>query len=179
MKANLTKIATISTLSCLALIPNLLIPQSSLALNDGEKGTKGSYLGAGISAGVTNGGQDGDAATLGGNIQARLAIPNAPISVRGAVLFSGENSAIIPMISYDLPITNSANAYFGVGYSFTVEDGKPTPLGNSDSVVLSLGGEVEVANRVMIYGDTKFGIKAYENSPASALSLQTGVAYRF
>ena len=176
---NLKSISTLTIASVLAISPSLLNPRSAVSQPTDTLGTRGHYIGAGVSAGVTNGGQDGDAATFGGNIQGRYAVPNAPVSLRGSLLFSKETTAIIPTISYDLPITKSANAYFGVGYSFVEKDGKPTPLGNKDAVVLTLGGEMEVARNIMVYGDTKFGIRAYENSPASALSLQTGVAYKF
>lgn len=139
----------------------------------------GSYVGAGVSAGVTNGGQANDAATLGGNIQGRIGIPNAPISVRGAVLFGGENAAIMPMVTYDQRISNNANIYAGAGYSFVDKDNQPSPLGNRDSVVLTLGAEAEVIKQVVVYGDAKWGINAYENSPADAVSFQAGVGYRF
>ncbi|MDY6781151.1 MAG: hypothetical protein SW833_01120 [Cyanobacteriota bacterium] len=144
-----------------------------------KPGTDASYVGAGVAAGVTNGGQTGDAATFGGNIQGRVAIPNAPVSVRGAVLFSDETSAIMPIISYDQAITNNANVYVGAGYSFVEANGKPTPLGNDDAPVIVAGGEAEVFNGVVVYGDAKWGINAYENSPADAVSIQGGVGYRF
>jgi len=39
----------------------------------------------------------------------RVAIPNTPISARGAILFNNETSAIMPMVSYDVPETNNAS----------------------------------------------------------------------
>lgn len=144
-----------------------------------KPGTDASYVGAGIAAGVTNGGQTGDAATFGGNIQGRVAIPNAPVSVRGAVLFSDETSAIMPIVSYDQAVSNNANVYVGAGYSFVEANGSPTPLGNDDAPVVVVGGEAEVLNGLIVYGDAKWGIDAYQNSPADAVSLQAGVGYRF
>jgi hypothetical protein len=175
MKLSLKTIA-LSTFSALALLPTLLWANSVSAQ---PVGMEGSYIGAGVAAGVTNGGQDGDAATLGGNIQGRLDIPKAPVSVRGAVLFSGETAAIMPIVSYDLPVTNNANIYVGAGYSFVEDNGKPTPLGNQDSVVLTAGAEAAVTKDIVVYGDAKWGIDAYQNSPASAVSLQAGVGFRF
>ncbi len=140
---------------------------------------KDSYIGAGVAAGVTNGGQEGDAANTGGSIQGRYAIPNAPVSVRGAVFFSNETAAIMPMVSYDLAVTNNANVYAGVGYAFHESDGAPTPLGNKDSVVLTTGVEAKVTRDIVIFSDAKVGINAYENSPASAVSVQVGGGYRF
>jgi hypothetical protein len=139
----------------------------------------GTYVGAGVAAGVTNGGQANDAATFGGNIQGRIGIPNAPVSVRGAVLFGGDNAAIMPMVTYDQRISNNANIYAGVGYSFVDKDNQPSPLGNRNSVVLTLGAEAEMIKQVVVYGDAKWGINAYENSSADALSFQAGLGYRF
>jgi hypothetical protein len=143
-----------------------------------KPGMNASYVGAGVAAGITNGGQNGDAANLGGNIQGRYAIPNAPVSVRGAVLYSGETSAIMPMVSYDVPITNNANVYVGGGYSFVEANGKPTPVGNEDAPIVVVGGEAQFGDFV-VYGDGKWGINAYRDSPADSLSMQAGVGYRF
>jgi hypothetical protein len=168
--------AGIVTLSALAIAPAVLFAGDASAkpitFSD-------SYIGAGVSAGVTNGGQNGDAATLGGNIQGRFAVPNAPVSVRGAVLFSSESAAIMPLLTYDLPIASNANIYAGAGYSFADKDGKPTPLGNKNAPVLTAGAEAGIGKNFVVYGDAKWGINAYENSPADALSFQAGVGYRF
>ncbi|HEY9907232.1 MAG TPA: outer membrane beta-barrel protein [Thermosynechococcaceae cyanobacterium] len=138
-----------------------------------------SYIGAGVSAGVTNGGQGNDSALLGGNIQGRLGLPSAPVSLRGTVLYGGDTSAIIPTVSYDQRISDNANVYVGAGYSFVEEEGVRTPLGNKDSVVLTAGAEAGVGKNVVVYGDAKWGIDAYKNSPADAVSFQAGVGYRF
>lgn len=180
MKRFLTKLATFSTLSVLAIAPNFMsVGQASAQPTNRPTGTKASYIGAGVSAGVTNGGQTGDAATFGGNIQGRYAIPNTPLSARGAILFSDETSAIMPMLSYDVPVTNRANVYLGAGYSFVEANGKPTPLGNKDAVVLTTGVEAEATKNIMLYSDVKLGIDAYENTSVPAASFQLGAAYRF
>ncbi|MGK7928481.1 MAG: hypothetical protein AB4290_25125 [Spirulina sp.] len=152
---------------------------TAFAGEETQRGTDATYIGAGIAAGVTNGGQTGDAATFGGNLQGRFAIPETPVSVRGAILFSNETSALMPMVSYDIPITQNANVYVGGGYSFVEADGQPTPLGNRDAVVLTVGGEAQFGESIVVYGDTKWGIDAYQNSPADALSFQGGVGYKF
>jgi hypothetical protein len=142
-------------------------------------GTDATYVGAGIAAGVTNGGQDGDAANLGGNIQGRYQIPDSPISVRGAILFGDETTAIIPMVSYDIPVAANTNIYVGAGYSFIETEGQPSPLGNDNAVTIAVGAETQIGEHIIVYGDGKWGIDAYQNSPADALSLQGGVGYRF
>lgn len=143
------------------------------------QGFNGSYIGAGVSAGVTNGGKQNDAATLGGNIQGRAAIPNAPVSLRGAVLFGGDATAFMPMLTYDAPIAKNTNVYLGGGYSFVTDEGKATQLGNKNTPVFTLGAESQIARNTVLYGDAKWGVDAYKNSDASALSLQTGVGFSF
>jgi hypothetical protein len=168
--------STITTLVTLAIAPAILSASHASAkpitFSD-------SYIGVGPSAGLTNGGQDGDAATFGGNFQGRFAVPNVPVSVRGAVLFGGENTAIMPMLSYDLPVSSTTNIYAGAGYSFVNQEGEPSPLGNKNAPVVTLGAETGVGQSIVIYGDAKLGVDAYKDSSADAFSLQAGVGYRF
>ncbi|MEA5467341.1 hypothetical protein [Spirulina sp. 06S082] len=168
-----------SAIAIAAISTALFSANAAFAEQDNKPGTDATYIGAGVSAGVTNGGQTGDAATFGGNIQGRFAVPEAPVSVRGAILFSDETSALMPIVSYDIPITNNANVYVGGGYSFVEADGQPTPLGNRNSVVLTAGAEAQFGDSIIVYGDTKWGIDAYQNSSADALSFQGGVGYKF
>ncbi|MEX0267839.1 hypothetical protein AB3R30_01730 [Leptolyngbyaceae cyanobacterium UHCC 1019] len=151
-----------------------------VVVNTPTRGFGGAYVGGGVSAGVTNGGQQGDAATLGGNIQGRIApFENVPVSARAAILFGRETTAIMPLVTYDIPVAANTNVYVGGGYSFVEKNGKPTPLGNKNAPVVTVGAETSVTRDIVVYGDAKLGIKAYENSPASALSFQAGVGYRF
>lgn len=183
MKRFLQGALTISALSALVFAPVFLSAGQANAapLATQPTGTNASYLGVGLSVGVTNGGNPGDDddAQFGGNAQGRFAIPNTPLSARGAVLFTDKSAALMPMISYDVPVTNNANVYLGAGYSFVTNDGKPTPLGNQDAVVLATGVEAQVSRNIVVYGDAKLGIDAYKDSSGEAVSLQTGVAYRF
>lgn len=148
------------------------------------QGFGGAYIGAGPSAKITNGGQANTSALFGGNIQGRVQIPNTPISARGSVMFGPNNAAIVPMVTYDLPVARNTNVYTGVGYSF-VEDKqsfgvkKNTPMGNKNAPVLVVGAEHSITRDFVVYGDVKLGIKAYENSPASAVNLSAGAGYRF
>jgi len=143
------------------------------------RGMNGNYIGAGISAGVTNGGRQNDAALFGGNVQGRYAIKNAPVSLRGAVLFGGDSVAIVPTLTYDARIAKNTNLYFGGGYSFLTDEGQASQLGNKNAPVLTLGAESQVAKNTVVYSDAKFGIDAYKGSDSDALSLQAGVGYSF
>jgi len=178
MKFTLKSVVTFCALTATAIAPALLFAGNASA---NPTGTNANYVGGGVAAGVTNGGsvQGGDAATLGGNIQGRITTPKAPVSVRGAVLFSDETSAIMPIVTYDVPVTNNANVYVGGGYSFVESQGKPTPLGNRNAPVVTVGAEAAVGDNMVVYGDTKLGINAYQDSSASAVSFQAGAGFKF
>jgi hypothetical protein len=176
MKLSLKSIATLSTLSALVLAPVVLGAGSASAQ---PVRFDGSYVGAGVSAGVTNGGRDNDAAVFGGNVQGRFAVPNAPVSVRGTVLFTGNNSAVIPSLTYDLPVNQKTNLYAGAGYSFVQHDDRSSQIGNKDAAVITAGVESQVAKGVVVYSDAKYGINAYQGSGAGALSVQAGVGIQF
>ncbi|NEQ70798.1 MAG: porin family protein [Symploca sp. SIO2D2] len=185
MKYSRKSIYAISALAATMIIPvvvsagNASAETRVIAEQSHTRGTDANYIGGGVAAGITNGGQDGDAANLGINIQGRLTTPQAPVSLRGAVLAGEETTAIMPILSYDVGVTKNTNVYVGGGYSFVEEDGKPSPLGNRDAVVLTAGAETEFAHNIVGYTDVKVGINAYENSPAEAVSLQAGVGYSF
>jgi hypothetical protein len=148
------------------------------------QGFGGAYIGAGPSFSVTNGGQANTSALFGGNIQGRVQIPNTPVSARAGVLFGPNNSAIVPMVTYDIPVARNTNVYAGAGYSF-VENKQSfgvkqnTPMGNKNAPVVVVGAEHSITRDFVVYGDMKLGIKAYENSPASAVNLTAGAGYRF
>lgn len=176
MKFSLKTVAMASVASVLAVAPLFL---SANAASAQPTGMTGSYLGGGLSIGVTDGGNDDDEdADLGGNVQGRYDFTQAPVSLRGAWLFGGDSSAIVPSISYDLPVSNNANIYAGVGYSFVTDDGV-SQLGDQDTVVLTTGVEGAVARNVVLYGDVKLGLDAYQDSSDAAVSLQVGAGYRF
>jgi hypothetical protein len=139
----------------------------------------GSYVGAGLAGGLVSSGLPGGERTFGGHIQGRFAVPNAPVSVRGTVMFANNNSAIIPTLTYDQAIAKNTNLNVGAGYSFVQKAGQATPLGNRDAFVLTAGVESEVTKGVVLYTDAKVGLRAYQNKPTSAVSVQGGVGLKF
>lgn len=178
MKLKLKSLLTLCALSATAIAPFLLSVGSVSAQ---PKGTDASYIGAGISAGVTNGGSTigGDAAEINGNIQGRVAVPKVPVSARGAVIFSNDTSAIIPQVTYDIGVAKNTNVYVGGGYSFVESNGKPTAIGNKNAPVVTIGAESKVTDNIVIYGDAKAGINAYKDSSASSVSFQAGAGFQF
>jgi len=177
MKGLFQSFVAISALSSLVIAP--LVMNAGQAAAQEKKGTDASYVGAGIAAGVTNGGLNNDAANLGGNITGRVKLGNLPVSARGNVLWNDQTTSIIPEVSVDVPIFNKTNAYVTGGYSFVEKDGSPSPLGNRDSVVVGAGVESEVVDNFLIYTNAKVGLRAYQDSPASAVSINGGIGYRF
>ena len=183
MKLTLKTVISLTALAATAIAPMIVSAGSAFAQPIPTKGTKADYIGAGVAAGVTNGGTGktpgGDAATFGGNIQGRLTTDKAPVSVRGAVLYSDDTSAIMPIVTYDVPVAKNTNVYVGGGYSFVEKQGQPTPLGNKNAPVVTVGAESQLGQNLVIYGDTKWGINAYKNSPADAVSIQAGAGVKF
>lgn len=177
MNRLLQSFVTISALSSLVIAP--LVINAGQAAAETKKGTNASYVGAGVAAGVTNGGLNNDAANFGGNLTGRVKLGSTPFSARGNVLWNDDTTAIIPEVSVDVPIANRTNAFVTGGYSFVENNGSPSPLGNRDAVVIGAGVESEVANNFLVYTNAKVGLRAYENSPASAVSINGGIGYRF
>jgi hypothetical protein len=141
------------------------------------RGMDGSYIGAGIAAGVTA--DESGESSFGGNIQGRGDIPLAPVSVRGAALIGEDGAALMPLVTYDVPVAPRTNLYLGGGYSFVTDEGSATPLGDQNAPVITAGAETAVTRNIVVYGDAKVGIDAYENSNDAAVSLQLGAAFRF
>ncbi|CEJ48024.1 hypothetical protein [Umezakia ovalisporum] len=177
MKNILKSFVAISALSSLIVAPFII--NGGEASAQVKRGTDASYVGAGVAAGVTNGGQNSDAANFGGNLTGRVKLGNTPLSARGNVLWNDETTAVIPEVSLDLAIANGTNAFITGGYSFVEKNGLSTPLGNKDGVVVGAGVEREVANNFLVYTNAKLGIRAYENSSAAAVSINGGLGYRF
>jgi opacity protein-like surface antigen len=138
-----------------------------------------SYVGAGVSAGALDDGQVADAPFVGGNVQGRYAIPKTPISLRGSTIFNDQAVAIVPTLSYDLPVNNRTNVYLGVGYSFVPDTGNASPLGNQSTVVFSPGIETSVSKNLVLYSDAKIGLNGFEQGDATSMSVQVGAGYRF
>ncbi len=179
MKLSIKSLATVSTRLALVVAPLVLSATAALAEPaTPTNGTRSSYLGGGLSVGLTDGGQPGDAAAIGGNIQGRYALRNAPVSLRGSTVFTDSAISLMPLVTVDVGVAPNVNFYAGGGYSFVAGNGT-TPIGNRDAGVVTIGLESKIAPNVMIYGDAKYGIDAYRNSSASALSLQVGAGFSF
>lgn len=132
----------------------------------------GSYIGIGPSVGITNDTQ------IGGVLAVRYKLLEAPISFRTQALI-GQGTAIVPTISYDIPLDWQTDAYLGAGLVLTSGD-TPSPVGNKISFALQPGVDYAIPNsNTVIFGNAIIAFDAYKNTGGTALSLQGGVGLRF
>ena len=88
----------------------------------------------------------------------------------------GDGTAIVPTVSYDLPLNWQTTAYLGAGVAFVSGN---TPVGNRDSFALQPGIDYVVPNsNTVIFGNAIIGFNGFREG-GSAVSLQGGVGLRF
>jgi hypothetical protein len=132
----------------------------------------GSYVGIGPTVGITDGIQ------LGGVLAARYKLLEAPISFRAQALI-GRNTAIVPTVSYDLPLNWQTDAYLGAGLVLA-GGGNSSPVGDKISFALQPGVDYVVPNsNTVIFGNAIIAFDAYRDSGGTAISVQGGVGLRF
>jgi hypothetical protein len=138
----------------------------------------GSYIGASPAFGVTSGEGPNEGANSSGSFAVRYKFLQAPVSIRTQVLVGGRGVAIVPTVSYDIPISWQADAYIGAGAS--VIRGDKTPVGNKGSFVIQPGIDYALPNsNLMLYGNAIISFGAYESTRGVAASIQAGAGLRF
>jgi hypothetical protein len=166
------------TLSAAALVVGLtLCDPSSVS----AQAAYGSYIGVGGSVGLTDGGlEDGEAA--GGVVALRYRFSEqVPLSIRAQALIS-DTTAIVPTLSYDIPLNWYTDAYIGAGIAIQDADvgEEPSPVGEQTSFVIQPGIDYNVPrSRLVIFGNAIIAFDAYRNSSDAAAALQAGVGLRF
>ena len=148
------KLSAVSAIACASIV-------STLSANaQTKKGLEGHYVGGSFSTGngVTN-----------LEVYGRYDVRQLPISVRGSVNvadFSGSTfTEFAPSVTYDLPISEKANAYAGAGLTFGEGD---------SSAFLNAGAETEVATNVVVFGDLNIPL---DNGVDPTFGV--GLGYRF
>jgi hypothetical protein len=132
----------------------------------------GSYVGVGPTVGITDGVQ------IGGVVAARYKLLELPISFRAQALV-GRNTAVVPTVSYDVPLNWQTDAYLGAGLVLAGGDNS-SPVGNKISFALQPGIDYVVPNsRTVIFGNAIIAFDAYRDGGGAAISVQGGVGYRF
>jgi hypothetical protein len=139
----------------------------------------GSYLGVGASFGLSDGNTfagEGRATSL--LLAGRYKFLEMPISLRTQVLI-GNSTAVVPTVSFDLPLNFDTDIYLGVGAALA-NTNTITPVGNKNSFVLQPGIDYTMPNsNLVIFGNAIFAFDAYRNTSGTSTSLQTGVGFRF
>lgn len=155
------------TISCTALITQPALAQAAY----------GSYVGVGPSVSFTEN-SAGEGRQVGGVIAVRYKLLEVPVSLRTQA-FIGANTAVVPTVSYDIPLNWQTDAYLGAGVVFAGGD-TPSPLGNQISFALQPGIDYVLPNsNTVIFGNAVIAFDAYRNGGGNAVSVQGGVGLRF
>ncbi|MFN8780512.1 MAG: hypothetical protein ACK5Y4_02165, partial [Pseudanabaena sp.] len=105
---NLNKILiSLTALGCMSAIAAVPSAQAQPAY--------GSYVGAGASFGFTSGNSAaGESSRTSGLIAARYKFLELPISIRTQILV-GNSTAVVPTVSFDVPLNFDTDVYIGAG----------------------------------------------------------------
>ncbi|MBH8575917.1 hypothetical protein I8752_23545 [Nostocaceae cyanobacterium CENA369] len=132
----------------------------------------GSYVGIGPTVGLTDGVQ------IGGVLAFRYKLLQSPISFRAQALI-GNNTAVVPTVSYDLPLNWQTDAYLGAGLVLA-GGSDSSPVGDKISFALQPGIDFVVPNsNTVLFGNAIIAFDAYRDSGGTAISVQGGVGLRF
>lgn len=132
----------------------------------------GSYIGVGPTVGFTEGAQ------VGGVLAVRYKLLELPVSIRAQALI-GSGTAVVPTISYDVPINWQTDAYLGAGVAFA-SGSSPSPVGDKTSFAIQPGVDYMVPNsNTVLFGNAIIAFDAYRSGGGTAFSVQGGVGVRF
>ncbi len=169
--------------SAIATVATLATPSVASA-----QAAYGSYIGAGVAFGVTNGAKvilpNGQEDELEPNqvaavVAGRYKFLRAPISIRTQAMI-GSSVAIVPTISYDIPINWHTDVYIGAGAAFPLSGDKTTPVGNQTSFALQPGIDYMLPNsNLVLFGNAVIAFNAYRLGGGTAASIQGGMGLRF
>jgi len=136
----------------------------------------GSYVGVGASVGLGANSQ-GDGRGVSGVVAARYKLLELPVSVR-AQAYVGNGFAVVPTVSYDVPLNWQTDVYLGAGVALA--GGGPTPVGDKVSLALQPGVDYIVPNsNTVFFGNAVIAFDAYRNGGGTAFAVQGGVGLRF
>src|ERR671933_1179320 len=161
------------TVGCVASVAGL----AAIAKPASAQAAYGSYVGAGATFGITDGPQD-NGRQIGGVLAVSYKLLEIPLSLRAQALI-GSGTAVVPTISYDVPINWQTDAYIGAGVSFASGD-TPSPVGDKTSFALQPGVDYMVPNsNTVFFGNAIIAFDAFRDGRGAAVSVQGGVGLRF
>jgi len=136
----------------------------------------GSYFGVSPAVSVTDSSQEEQ--SLGGAVGVRYKFLKLPISLRTQALIGG-NTAIVPTVSYDIPLNWQTDAYVGAGFVLAGGDSL-SPVGNQTSFAIQPGIDYVLPNsNTVIFGNAIIAVDGYKGSGGNAISIQGGIGWRF
>ncbi len=135
----------------------------------------GSYIGVGGAVGLTENGPEGR--KISGVVSGRYKLLEAPVSLRGQV-FVGSGVALVPTVSYDIPLNWQTDAYVGIGAAIPLSG--MTPVGDKNGFAIQPGIDYALPNsNMVIFGNAVIAFDAYKNNSGTAATVQGGVGFRF
>ncbi|MBD3881018.1 hypothetical protein IFO70_04545 [Phormidium tenue FACHB-886] len=139
----------------------------------------GSYIGVGGSLGVSDN-DSGDGNQAGGVVAVRYRLLEVPISLRAQALIS-DSTAIVPTVSYDIPLNWQTDAYIGAGVAFQTGNGdEASVLGDQTSFVIQPGIDYTFPySDLVLFGNAVIAFDAYRDEGGTAASVQGGLGVRF
>lgn len=137
----------------------------------------GSYIGIGPSVSFTQD-SNGNGSDLSGVLAVRYKMLKMPISLRTQI-FVGSGTAIVPTVSYDVPINWQGDVYLGAGMSIPTGN-SVTALGDQTTFVIQPGIDYALPkSQTVIFSNAVIAFDAYRNGGGSAFTIQGGVGQRF
>lgn len=165
----------IIALSCISLAAGCTLLTPAIAQ---AQAAYGSYIGAGVSFGVTNQDVINEDRTTSGFFSVRYKFLRAPVSLRSQVLIGGDGIAVVPSVSYDFPINWQTDAYIAAGAS--IVQGDKTPIGNKGSFIIQPGIDYALPNTSMsLFTNAIISFDGYRSNNGTAASIQAGAGLRF
>lgn len=138
----------------------------------------GSYVGVGATVGI-NDNDFGEGRQIGGVVAVRYKLLQAPLSLRAQALI-GASPAVVPTISYDIPLNWQTDVYVGAGVAFGSGNRTPSPVGDKTSFAIQPGIDYVVPNsNAVLFGNAIIAFDAYRDGGGTAVSVQGGVGLRF
>jgi hypothetical protein len=114
---------------------------------------------------------------VGGVVAARYKLLELPISIRAQALI-GSGVAVVPSVSYDIPINWQTDAYIGPGV--VIPSGEGTPVGDKVSFAIQPGVDYAFPNSNLVaFGNAIIAFDAFRDRGGTAFSIQGGVGLRF
>ncbi|MBI4782339.1 MAG: hypothetical protein HY785_13615 [Oscillatoriophycideae cyanobacterium NC_groundwater_1537_Pr4_S-0.65um_50_18] len=139
----------------------------------------GSYIGVGGTVGLSDG-PNNEGSSAGGVVAVRYRLLEVPLSLRAQALIS-DRTAIVPTVSYDVPLNWQTDAYIGAGVVFQGGDENSTsPLGNQTAFVVQPGIDYNFPySDLVLFGNAIIAFDAYKDGGGTAASVQGGLGVRF